>query len=251
MPSETPFSIAGYRGILSALIARGYQVRDYEAADPAAAHLILRHDLDMSIDAALPIAEAEADLGVSATYFVLMRTEMYNPWSAGARGKLSEIAGLGHRIGLHFDAALYEPAEDLLEAACAAECAALEQITGQPVETISLHRPAPAMLGLERRFAGRLHAYQPRFFSDMGYCSDSRGEWGHGHPLDHPAVEAGTALQLLTHPIWWQRQPGEGTVDVLKRFAAGRDDLLHRELAANCEPFRPYVAARATRAGSD
>ena len=32
----------------------------------------------MSIDAAIPIAEVEQALGVNATYFVLLRSEMYN-----------------------------------------------------------------------------------------------------------------------------------------------------------------------------
>ena len=62
-----------------------------------------------------------------------------------------------------------------------------------PVTMVSFHRPAPELLGHAAPLGGRAHAYQPRFFSDMGYCSDSRGRWGHGHPLEHPAVAEGRA----------------------------------------------------------
>ena len=47
------------------------------------------------------------------------------------------------------------------------------------------------------------HTYEPKFVKDIGYCSDSRGGWHHGHPLSHSSVKEGKALQLLTHPIWW------------------------------------------------
>jgi hypothetical protein len=80
----------------------------------------------------------------------------------------------------------------------------------------------------------------------MGYCSDSRGGWHHGEPLVHEAVAAGRALQLLTHPIWWDADAEENPVSRLDRFMAARYDHLEDELARNC---RPYAEARALRAG--
>src|SRR5213075_2207995 len=40
--------------------------------------LLLRHDVDMSLDAALAMAELEAERGVAATYFLMTRGEFYN-----------------------------------------------------------------------------------------------------------------------------------------------------------------------------
>ena len=65
------FTPAAYRDLLESLLARGYSVRGYADADPGQRHLILRHDIDMSLDAALPIAEIENALGLKAHYFVL------------------------------------------------------------------------------------------------------------------------------------------------------------------------------------
>ncbi len=238
------FTLAGYRALLQAFLDRGYRVRTFDEAEPAERHLILRHDLDMSLEAALPVAEVEAQLGLSAVFFVLLRSEFYNPHTPRARGIIDRLRSLGHDVGLHFDASLYDQHDlDDLDRAAAAECAALERAMDAPVRMISFHRPAPALIGLDRLLAGRDHAYRPRYISDMGYCADSRGAWHHGHPLDHLAVAEGRALQLLTHPIWWTGTAEEGPVEKLERFLAERRTLLQQELAANCEPYRWHVGS--------
>lgn len=234
------FTLDGYRALMAAFGKRGYRVGGFDGAEPnAARRLILRHDLDMSLDAALPIAEIEADLGLRGSYFVLLRTEMYNPFSAGAGAVLARICALGHEIGLHLDAALYDEDLDALERAAETECAVLEKIVGRAVDTISFHRPPKTLLGLPGTLAGRRHAYEPVFFRDIGYCSDSRGGWHHGHPLDHPAVADGRGLQLLTHPIWWARPTPAPVQDALETFARERYRLLRDELGRNCQPFDP------------
>jgi hypothetical protein len=232
------FTRGGYRSLVANLLERGYSTVGYDAVAPGEQHMILRHDLDMSIDAAVAIAEIEAELGVAAHYFVLLRTEMYNPWSDQSRRQLDRIAGLGHEIGLHLDASLYPDDITMLDRAAAEECTALAALTGRPVEMISFHRPSSALLGWPADIAGRSHSYQPRYFHDIGYCSDSRGAWHHGHPHDHAAIGEGRALQLLTHPIWWDRDNALDPVAALDGFRAERDTVLMHALADNCEPYR-------------
>jgi len=245
MPVQN-FTLAGYRATLETLIQRGYEVVGFGECDPAARHLILRHDLDMSIDAALQIAEIESSLSVKAHYFILLRTEMYNAWSDTNCNNLRRIGALGHEIGLHFDASLYPDDPEMLDQSAAQECQILESMIGSAVETISFHRPAPQFLGRQGPIGGRRHTYQPRFYSDMGYCSDSRGAWHHGPPLDHPAIAEGRALQLLTHPIWWSRSAALGPVEALDQFRDVRDGVLEIALAENCEPYRNARAKRAS-----
>ena len=191
----------------------------------------------MSIDSSVAIAEVEAELRVQATYFVMVRSELYNPFSRRALDGLDRIVDLGHHIGLHLDASLYDGDPDSLDQAAQTECTILETLINEPVTIISFHRPSQALLGLDRRVACRHHTYEPRFFKEIGYCSDSKGGWHHGHPLDHDAVRQGHALQLLTHPIWWQASPRESVREKLDRFALRRFDLLRAELARNCETY--------------
>lgn len=225
------FTPDAYAALLTALSDRGYAVRGFADADPASRHVILRHDIDFSLVAARAMAEQEAELGVRSAYFVLLRTEFYNPLSREGLGALARIASLGHAIGLHFDAALYDGTA--LDAAAAREGDLLAQAVGHAVDLVSLHRPGSGHVGAAERVGGRLNAYGPRFMREMGYCSDSRGAWHHGHPLQHPAVAAGRALHLLVHPFWWL-PPALPPAERLKRFLAQQTQMLDRELARHC-----------------
>jgi GNAT superfamily N-acetyltransferase len=217
-------------------------VRTFAEANPAARDLVLRHDLDMSLAAALPIAELEHALGLRSIYFLRVASEFYNLHTTSARRIIHRLVCMGHDIGLHFDATPYPDADfAVLDRAAEAECAVLERVTGRAVGMLSFHRPVPRLFGLDRRIGGRDHAYRPCYVAAMGYCADSRGGWHHGDPLAQPAVAAGTGLQLLTHPIWWDGAAGEPPVAKLERFLGGRFEVLRSELAADCEPYRRHL----------
>ncbi len=231
------FSLKSYSALLSTLRERGYRDVEFPDADPSSPHLVLRHDVDMTLDSAVRMAEVEAGLGMRSEFFVLLRSEIYNPLSERGERGIRRILELGHRLGLHFDASLYTGRdEDDLDRLCAAECAQLESWFGVAVRMVSFHRPAPAFLGLERDIGGRGHTYQPRYFKDIAYCSDSRGGWHHGHPLEK-VVTSGRALQLLTHPVWWDSRGRETPAERLDRLATERHDFFRNELARNCQPY--------------
>ena len=235
------FMPGNYRSLLDSFLARGYRIRRFQDAEPSQKHLILRHDLDVSLQDALPIAEIEHTLGARATYFVLLRSEMYNPLSPASQMLLERLLDLGHDIGLHFDAVRLGTDFSVLDAAVEEECETLERLLGREVTMVSFHRPVPALVGYPHRLAGRRHAYEPQFFSEMGYCSDSRGEWGHGHPLQHSAVRSGRALQLLTHPVWWTAKAHDTVQTRLDRFARDRYHLLRSVISANCTTYDSNV----------
>ncbi|MDP6475608.1 MAG: hypothetical protein QF449_01475 [Alphaproteobacteria bacterium] len=232
------FTLAGYRELIAAILARGYEITDFSQTRAARRHLILRHDIDQCLASAARLAAVEAEQGWRASYFVLMRSEMYNPFSPAGLGALREIAGAGHEIGLHLDASIYGADAAALEAAVERECAMLESITGQRVSMISFHRPSPNLRPYDRILAGRGNTYESRFFDEIGYCSDSRGAWRHGRPRDHAAIAEGRALQLLTHAIWWVGE-GDRPEDRLSAFLDRRFSLLETELAAHCAVHTP------------
>ena len=232
------WSVDGYLAIMADLLGQGYRVVDYHKVQPAERQLIVRHDVDMCPTCALDLAKAEAAHGIRAWYFFLLRSELYNPFAPAVAAQMASVRALGHGVGLHFDAAQYGDHDRAgLDAGAARECAWLEGLLEGPVDMISFHRPHRSLLGDDENLAGRPHAYQPRFFDDIGYCSDSRGEWGHGHPLDHPAVVAGTALQLLTHPIWWCEKGGATPRTRLDAFVARRDAGVRSALARECSVY--------------
>jgi ribosomal protein S18 acetylase RimI-like enzyme len=127
----------------------------------------------------------------------------------------------------------------------------LEDIIEAPVRIVSFHRPHPDHLGGDDLIAGRPHTYMDRFTRGTGYCSDSRGEWRHGHPLEHAAVREGRALQLLTHAVWWVGLEGRAARRRLADVLAERARTLDIELAANNEVWRRSPTASLNDLGSD
>ena len=242
--AQSDFSWAGYRALIKAFLDRGYAVRLFGDLDPNESHLVLRHDVDFSLGAAVDIARIEAHMGVRSHYYVLLQTEFYNLCSTEGWAQVREIADYGHDVGLHFDASRYDADLGTLEAAVAQECDVLSAIMGREVTTVSFHRPAQSLLGLARPLAGRLHAYQPRFFSEIAYVADSRGLFRYGHPLDHEAFAEAKAMQLLTHPIWWPEVEAEDKMSLLDELLKQRQELLLSEAIANCKPYAEYRAAK-------
>src|ERR671924_2223230 len=94
------FDLTHYRELLEGAKAGGYRFGFFDA-EPQAGDLLLRHDVDLSLDAALRLAELEARAEAQSTYFLMTRSVFYNlasPEGERARARLRE---LGHRVGLH------------------------------------------------------------------------------------------------------------------------------------------------------
>lgn len=122
--------------------------------------MFLRHDVDLCLQRAVALGEVEEGAGVSSTYYVLVSADMYSIAAASSRAALLCLVELDHRVVLYFDATRHDGGREALGKAAEDECAILEQLTGEPVDSISFHRPAPALIGMASRFAGRQHSYE-------------------------------------------------------------------------------------------
>lgn len=236
--SITGFKPGEYKMLLSAMVARGYSAVSLDAINCNSKVMFLRHDVDLCPARALAIAHQEAELGLTATYYFLVSTQIYSIATKTVRSILSEISSLGHEIGLHFDAAQYSGAAGDLDSHAEQECKILEVCSGRRVKSISFHRPAPEFLNRTGTIAGRRHCYEPSFFSEIAYISDSNGGWRHGHPLDHPAIANGTAIQLLTHPIWWANARPVSTIETMTALHTELRGRLHGDLTATVTAYR-------------
>ncbi len=180
------FDLDHYRELLEAAAAGGYRFAFFEG-EPREGDLILRHDVDLSLDAALRMAELESDAGAAATYFLMTESIFYNLASEEGERALGRLRELGHRIGLH---AVYPRAR-------------LDE-RFEPV--VAWHNPDPEYMSAP--VDGALNVMEEPWFSPATYRSDSNQHWRSGCP--HDELRAGTFpwLQLLTHPEIWA-YPGE------------------------------------------
>jgi hypothetical protein len=239
------FSPGAYDNLLRATQTHGYRTLTCDALAtaprPAGKLLLLRHDVDVSMDYALAMAELEARLGVHATYFVMLRSPLYNLWGRHAVKTLRAIVGLGHAIGLHFDAVV-PGAEKTVSEWIAFEAATLAVLAQAPVRAFSLHQPTPEIIAQNIVVPGMLNTYHPEQLAGFHYISDSNRVWRGLDPF--ATLAAGhEALHYLLHPIWWMR--GGGSVadcwdDALAlQFTRTQEQLLATE--------RAYGAARQMR----
>lgn len=180
------FALEHYRELLEAAKTGGYRFAFFDR-EPEAGELLLRHDVDLSLDAALKLAELEAGAGAQATYFLMTQSVFYNLASPEGEHALARLRELGHSVGLH---AVY-PRLELDE-------------RFDPV--VAWHNPDPDFM--REPVDGAVNVMQPGYFDPEHYRSDSNQHWRNGCP--HQDLTAGGFewLQLLTHPEIWA-YPGQ------------------------------------------
>jgi hypothetical protein len=175
------FDLDHYGELLDAVRAGGYRFAFFDH-EPAERDVFLRHDVDMSLEAAVSMAELEAEQGVTATYFLMTRGDFYNLDGPAGHRALERLRGLGHRVGLHavHPDAVLDPRFD-------------------PV--VAWHTPGPEYMTLP--IDGATNVMQPPWFDPATYRSDSNQRWRSGCPHDDLAAGRFPWLQLLVHPEIW------------------------------------------------
>jgi hypothetical protein len=175
------FSLVHYRELLEAARTGGYRFASFDH-EPQAGDLLLRHDVDLSLDAALRMAELEADAEAAATYFLMTQSVFYNLASPEGVRAINRLRELGHGVGLH---AVWPGAES--------------DDRFDPV--LAWHNPDPDYIA--QPVDGFVNVMQPPYFDPDHYRSDSNQNWRHGCPHEELARGDFEWLQLLTHPEIW------------------------------------------------
>jgi hypothetical protein len=193
--SDCPFDLDHYRELLRAAKRGGYRWAGFDRA-PEAGDLILRHDVDLSLDAAVALAEVEADEGAWSTWFLMTRSNFYNLDSAAGVAAIARLRELGGRIAHH---AVW-PDVDL-------------DARFEPV--VAWHNPDPDYMRSD--VEGAANVMGVTFFDPERYRSDSNQHWRHGCPHEQLAAGAFDWLQLLTHPEIWA-YPGGTMGETMRAF---------------------------------
>ncbi len=180
------FDLAHYGELLAAAKSGGYRFGFFDH-EPAPGDLLLRHDVDLSLDAALTLAGLEAEAGAQATYFVMTQSVFYNLASSEGEHALGRLRELGHRVGLH---AVYPRLE----------------LDDRFDPVVAWHNPDPEFMG--EPLDGAVNVMQPEYFDPDHYRSDSNQHWRSGCPHEELTGGSFEWLQLLTHPEIWA-YPGE------------------------------------------
>jgi hypothetical protein len=204
------FDVEHYRELIEAARAGGYRFAFFDH-DPRAGDLFLRHDVDLSLAAALELAELEHELDAPSTYFLMTESVFYNLASEEGLRTLERLRELGHQVGLH---AVWPHAE----------------LDGRFDPLVAWHNPHPEYMS--EPVEGAVNVMHPRFFSPETYRSDSNQHWRSGCP--HEALAAGRFawLQLLTHPEIWVH-PGDTMGETMLAMLDAERERRLRQLEAD------------------
>ena len=203
----TDFTEASYAMLLDAAASR-FQFRRIDDDLSGSGIALWRHDVDFSPHRALALARMEAKRSLTANYFVLFTSPFYSALEPKIIDIFREIAGLGHSIGLHYDASMTRSLE-ADEARLTFEANTLATLLDRPITTFSLHTPTvvtgPSLDAVMH--AGLLNASSSTLRNRFEYCSDSNGLWRFRSLHDVVADSNVERLYALTHPEWWQSEP--------------------------------------------
>lgn len=200
------FTYSGYENMLKLIMNSGYDFCTYHNYTNANRPCILRHDVDIDLEKALYLARLERQVSTSvvSTYFVLLRTNLYNVASVHSIEILKEIERLGHKIGLHFDEVSIgqQDSKASIVKIVEQEASLLSSLIGIDIQSVSMHRPSTVTLESNYQFDGLVNSYDRRFFHDFKYVSDSRHLWRESAEqlICSKSVDR---LHILTHPFWY------------------------------------------------
>lgn len=191
-----------YSKLIQNLKAKNFKFVYFSEFKLDESNVILRHDVDFSIQKALEMAKIENELGIKSTYFILLRTNFYNPFSYENIKLINEIKLLNHEIGLHFDRSFYKIDDLDLSLKVNFEINILESLIGHDVTCFSFHRPNQDILNLNLKIPNKINAYSYEFFNNIKYVSDSGGNFNRVYKMNFGLADK-KGLQLLIHPIWY------------------------------------------------
>ena len=218
------FTYDHYTSILQEL-KKSYKFTSFKNA--TSNDIILRHDVDASLYAALKMAKIENGLGISSTFFILFSSEFYNPISVGGSKIIREILALGHKLGLHYNELfIFENNIDPTET-ITAEINLLEQHFNTKIEAVAAHDLVRnSWIDLENISSiklpdGIVNAYSKEFFEKRKYLSYSAQFWREGCLCQHLNKYEG--LQVLVHPMWWSHD-GLSRDEIMDIFLGGEYD---------------------------
>lgn len=166
--------------------------------------LILRHDVDLSLEQSIKLAKIENKYNIKSTFLIWLRSPFYNIFEKKYSDIIYEIISLGHQIGLHFDESAYKIENEIdLNNYIEKEIHILESFFETNIYVVSMHRPSKWILDNDIQLKKYINVYSKMYFEKFKYISDSRRQWKEGCICKKINTKKYNKLHILIHPFWW------------------------------------------------
>lgn len=241
------FSFEDYREILRIVKGIGLQA-SYKEALERDRFIIMRHDVEYSVERAYELAKVETSMDFVSTYFFQWTNNSYNILSRKNMDMVKDIHERGHQIGLHYALNGMTDMEQIKKQ-IVKEVRILSEMFGFAVDIFSIHRPSKDVLRENIKLPGILNAYQDDFFTfaenvteetpvAVKYMSDANHIWRYGYP-DEKNILSHDKVQILTHPFAWTKK-GYDNFENYKTLITEKTTEVLDSIDKECKDFCEY-----------
>lgn len=242
------FSYDDYKEMIRIIQSTGRQA-GYREALHRERFIIMRHDVEYSVERAYELSKVEESMDFTSTYFFQWTNNSYNILSRKNMDMLKDMHERGHEIGLHY---ALNGMTDMAQVRkqIQREMEILSTMFGFTVDTFSVHRPSKDILRENIKLEGILNAYQDEFFTfaenitpdtpvAVKYMSDANHIWRYGYP-DEENILSHDKVQILTHPFAWTKT-GYDNFENYKTLVQEKTEEMIHSINNECKDFVEYM----------
>lgn len=243
------FSFSEYKKIIKAIMFTE-KYKDYKDIDETTEKFILlRHDVEFSVDRAHGLSLLEDSLGIITSYFFQLRSNAYNILSSKNRNLISDIYNRGHHIGIHVHIENSRDITNVLRI-IKNDIQVMEGYLGFEIDRFSFHRPNELILKEDLHIEGLINTYNHKFFHfdpnirtidslHIKYLSDSMHRWKYGYP-SYDLLNRENKIQILIHPYSWTKN-GYNNLDNFKTLFQEKNNELRMTINNETKHFKEIV----------
>lgn len=198
-------SVKLFRKLIQLAKDNGYIFSPFSSVhtDSNTKNFLMRHDIDADLEAALHMAMVEAEMGVQSTYFLMLRSPVYNLLSRHNSDFVKKIIDLGHFIGVHYDGGYSPPSGLNLQNSVLEEAQVIGRSFNVSIEAVSFHQPSQEILNSNIHIDGLVNTYNHSQMKGYTYMSDSNADFRGKNPIETITNPSERKIQFLIHPMWW------------------------------------------------
>ena len=241
------FSFDDYKEIIR-IIKSTDRYMDYHKALTSDKFILMRHDVEYSVERAYELAKVESSMDFTSTFFFQWTNNSYNILSRKNKDLIKDMHERGHTIGLHFALNGMTDMEQIRKQ-IAKEMDILNSMFEFKMDTFSIHRPSKDVLRENIKLPGIINAYQDEFFTfaenvtestpvSVKYLSDANHIWRYGYP-DEKNILENDKVQILTHPFAWCKK-GYDNFDNYRSLIKEKYIELVNSVDNECKDFGEY-----------
>jgi hypothetical protein len=190
------FTLHHYVDTVSEYKQAGYkliQVKDLHTINDDDKYLLIRHDVDLSLEAAKILAVQEYINNIHASYYILLYSPIYNTLAPDNINRIRQISKYDHEIGLHVDSRYENSWTSISD-----DMRTLSHMIGKGVNSYVQHfiNETP-----EVNFPAKIDGLRDVRKAGFKYLSESSMNWREGCFCQH--VDKHKRLTVAIHPEWW------------------------------------------------